>query len=167
MPGYQCATCGEFHPELPMHFGPHAPFEWYAIPEAERAARCELNADLCVIDRTHFYILGNIEIPVIGSQEHFSWDVWVSLSDRNFLRTLDLWETAGRESEPPMFGWLCNELPGYPSTLSLKTMIHTRAVGVRPYIQLEPTDHPLAVEQRTGITLARVQEIAEMVLHES
>jgi hypothetical protein len=45
-------------------------------------------------------------------------------------------------------------------------MVHTRAVGVRPYIQLEPTDHPLAVEQRTGITLARVQEIAEMVLHE-
>jgi hypothetical protein len=30
---------------------------------------------------------------------------------------------------------------------------------------LEPTDHPLAVEQRTGITLDRVREIATAVMH--
>jgi hypothetical protein len=34
-------------------------------------------------------------------------------------------------------------------------------VGTRPHIELEPTDHPLAVEQRRGITVARVIEIAE------
>ena len=28
----------------------------------------------------------------------------------------------------------------------------------RPYIELEPTDHPLAVEQRKGITADRVAE---------
>jgi hypothetical protein len=61
---------------------------------------------------------------------------------------------------------MSTELPLYqPSTLSLKTRVHTQAVGQRPLIELEPTDHPLAVEQRTGITLARVQEIAETLLH--
>jgi hypothetical protein len=30
---------------------------------------------------------------------------------------------------------------------------------------LEPTAHPLAVEQRSGITRARVQQIAEILLH--
>ncbi len=40
-----------------------------------------------------------------------------------------------------------------------------QAVGQRPLIELEPTDHPLAAEQRAGITLARVQEIAETLLH--
>jgi hypothetical protein len=40
--------------------------------------------------------------------------------------------------------------------LSLKTMVHTQPVGVRPSIELEPTDHPLAIEQREGITVARV-----------
>jgi hypothetical protein len=30
---------------------------------------------------------------------------------------------------------------------------------------LEPTEHPLAVEQREGVTMARVREIAEMLLH--
>lgn len=39
--------------------------------------------------------------------------------------------------------------------------------GPRPFIELEPTDHPLAVEQRTGITQDRVREIAEAVLHPS
>jgi hypothetical protein len=72
----------------------------------------------------------------------------------------------GREAEPPMFGWLMAALPTYePSTLSLKTMVHTRPLGLRPLVELEPTDHPLAVEQREGITLARVQQIAEQLLH--
>ena len=80
-------------------------------------------------------------------------------------RACKLWEKPGRETEPPYFGWLSTALPGYPSTLNLKTNVHTRQVGRRPRVELEPTDHPLAVEQRQGITLSRVQEIAEIVLH--
>ncbi|SFF35346.1 hypothetical protein SAMN05421541_109131 [Actinoplanes philippinensis] len=38
-------------------------------------------------------------------------------------------------------------------------------MGRRPLIELEPSDHPLAVEQRTGITLDRVRQIAETLLH--
>ena len=82
------------------------------------------------------------------------------------MRTLEIWEREGREAEEPMFGWLAVDLPTYePSTLSLKTMVHTRPLGLRPFVVLEPTDHPLAVEQREGITLARVQAIAEQLLH--
>jgi hypothetical protein len=47
----------------------------------------------------------------------------------------------------------------------LKTNARTRPVGKRPLIELEPTDHPLAVEQRTGITQDRIREIAIAVLH--
>jgi hypothetical protein len=47
----------------------------------------------------------------------------------------------------------------------MKTMLHTRALGLRPLIELEPTDHPLAVEQRSGVRLARVREIAERMYH--
>jgi hypothetical protein len=49
--------------------------------------------------------------------------------------------------------------------LNLKTHVHARPVGQRPFIELEPTDHPLAVEQRSGITMARVREIAAAMLH--
>ena len=78
----------------------------------------------------------------------------------------ELWEIEGRESEPPYFGWLSTSLPCYEAeTFLLKTRVHTRPVGRRPFIELEPTEHSLAIEQRNGITLKRVQEIAECVLH--
>lgn len=41
----------------------------------------------------------------------------------------------------------------------------TRPIGHCPFIELEPTDHPLATEQRNGITMDRVREIAEALLH--
>jgi hypothetical protein len=52
----------------------------------------------------------------------------------------------------------------YPDTLLLKTHVHSR-VGMRPCIELEPTNHPLAVEQRVGISGERVREIAELFEH--
>lgn len=165
MAGFQCGRCGEWHGELPMHYGVAAPIHWFGIPEEERGDRCELTSDQCVIDGEHFFIVGNIDIRVADRDEPFSWDVWVSLSAKNFLRATELWHTPGRESEPAYFGWLSTRLPGYPDTVNLKTKAHTRKVGRRPFIELEPTDHPLAVEQREGITLDRVREIAETVLH--
>ncbi|WP_330242116.1 DUF2199 domain-containing protein [Streptomyces sp. NBC_00525] len=44
-------------------------------------------------------------------------------------------------------------------------VVHTRPVGERPFVELKPTDHPLAVEQRTGISPERVREIASALLH--
>jgi hypothetical protein len=165
MPGFRCRRCGEWHDDLPMHHGAAAPAYWYSIPEDEREERADLTSDLCVIDGQHFFIVGNLELPLIGSEQRFSWDVWVSLSQANFKRAYRLWDQPGREAEPPYFGWLSTSLPGYPETLSLKTHVHTREVGRRPFVELEPTDHPLAVEQREGITLERVREIAQLVLH--
>ena len=163
--GYHCRSCGEVHAELPMHYGAPAPVLWYTIPEKQRKKRCLLSSDQCVIDDEHFFIVGNLEIPVAGMDKRFSWNVWVSLSRESFERACELWDTPGRESESPYFGWLSTSLPGYPETLNLKARVHTREAGRRPFIELEPTDHPLAIEQRQGITLEQVQEIAELVRH--
>ena len=70
-----------------------------------------------------------------------------------------------RRERSPYFGWLQSALPYEPTTLYLKTSVHTIPVGERPDIVLEPSDHPLSVEQRHGITMARVQQIAEACLH--
>jgi hypothetical protein len=51
-----------------------------------------------------------------------------------------------------MFGWFSNQVPGYPDTLNLKCDVSPRDDGMRPLITLEPTDHPLAVQQREGIS---------------
>ncbi|MET7313217.1 DUF2199 domain-containing protein [Streptomyces sp. NPDC005571] len=147
-----------------MSYSTKAPDVW--DPSFESDPDSMLSSDQCVIKGQHFFISGLIEIPVIGSQDVFSWGVWVSLSRDNFTHALEVWNTEGREAEKPYFGWLSTELALYSEgTTNLKTNAHTRPVGKRPFIELEPTDHPLAVEQRTGITQDRVREIAMAVLH--
>jgi hypothetical protein len=148
-----------------MSFALEAPAYWYGLPEDERARRVVLDEELCVIDKQHFFIKGRICLPVHESLEPFVWVVWVSLSEANFKRTIAMWERPEREAEPPYFGWLSSQIPCYPPTLNLKTNVHTRPPGERPTVELEPTDHPLAVEQRTGISMDRVHEILEAVLH--
>ena len=162
--GYTCHRCDQIHEELPRSYRADAPVYWTADHDADESS--ELTPDQCVIRGEQYYIQGNIEIPIVGTDETFSWGVWVSQSQVNFARTCELWETPGRENEPAYFGWLSTELPYEPSTVNLKTNVHTSPVGLRPVIELEPTDHPLAIEQREGITWSRVREIAEMMLHQ-
>ena len=75
-----------------------------------------------------------------------------------------VWETPDRANAGYFFGWLGSRLPLYPDTLHLKTHVHLRAPPTVPFVELEPTDQPLAVEQRNGITIERVIEIAEALL---
>lgn len=165
--GYYCGICGQFHAGLPMDYGADAPVAYYSIPQNERERRCELTSDICVIDGQEFFVRGCLEIPVVDGTRPFVWGVWTSLSEQNFKRMTELWDSPRREKEPPYFGWLCTSLPLYPETVLMKTHVHTRQRGKRPFVELEPTDHPLAVEQRQGIMMDRVREIAEAVLHGS
>ncbi|WP_316571725.1 DUF2199 domain-containing protein [Neobacillus sp. YIM B06451] len=157
--GYTCSCCGQYHEELPRSYGNPAPVYYYYFGPEEREDKFELDDDLCVMEKEHFFIRGCIEVPILGTDEHLIWGVWVSLSEANFNRVKEYWDK--QELLELMFGWLSTELSIYPDTVNLKAMIHFRPDGIRPFIELEPTDHPLAVEFRNGITLDRVKEIAE------
>lgn len=149
-----------------MSYAAAAPAYW--DPSLSDGTLSQLDEELCVVNAEHFFMRARLVIPVVDGPPgaEFEWGVWVSLSPASFSRAVTLWAVPGREQEPPYFGWLSTELPLYePSTLQLGTNIHTQPVGSRPIVTLEPTDHPLAVDQRSGITLARVQEIAEILLH--
>jgi hypothetical protein len=148
-----------------MVLGSPAPAAWFDIPEAEREQRAQLSSDQCIVDDEHFFILGQLEIPVHDSLLPFTWLVWVSLSEASFERASDLWDAEGREAEPPYFGWLQSALPYHLSTLALKAAVHTQPVGKRPLIELEQTDHPVSLEQRHGISFERVQQIVEAAIH--
>ena len=162
---FLCRSCGERHTQI-LCLGPDAPALVDRLPAEERDARVKLSGELCVVDDEQCFIRGRIVVPIVDHPESFVWLVWVSLSACNFDRTVELWEQSGRESEPPYFGWLSSDLPGFSlSTLNLKTHVHTQPVGQRPEIELEPTDHPLAVAQRQGVNLAQVQAWVELALH--
>jgi hypothetical protein len=164
--GFDCSCCGQHHEEMPLAFHSPAPANWLLDPELDRDPDSELGSDQCVVRGEEFYIRGLIQIPVRDDPRVLEWGVWASLSRENFLRASEVWDTPGREAEPSMFGWLSTALPTYtPDTLNLKTMVHTRKLGVRPLVVLEPTDHPLAVEQRDGIAVAELEERVAQLLH--
>ena len=163
---FKCATWGEWHEGMPS-YGAEAPLSYLDIPEGEREARCILGSDQCVIDEEKFFVHGCLEIPVHGEESPFVYGVWVSLSKGSFVAYSRCYDDAKRSHIGPFFGWFNTELALYPSTVNLKTMVHLRDDGMRPWIELEPTDHPLAIEQREGISAARLAEIFAYYEHQA
>jgi len=160
---FLCATCGERHEGLPdLSFD--APFPYRQMSPEQQASFARLSSDFCAIADEDFFIRACLEIPIAGEQGLFVWGVWVSLSRPNFERYQQDFDNPAPDV-PPNFGWLCNRLPGYPETLNLKTRVHFRGGNLRPRIELEPTDHPLAVHQREGITVEELQAVFEANLH--
>lgn len=163
---FRCRSCGEWHVGLPaFHFD--GPAQLGVVPAEERDARVELTDDGCVLDLDgrHYFVRGQLEIPVRDSDDHFLWSVWLSLSETSFARFAALFDDPAREAGETFFGWLCNVLPDYPDTMFLKTRVHVRPYPLRPRVELEPTDHPLAVDQREGMARERAVVLAERLLH--
>ncbi len=155
---WTCSVCGQVHSGLPTAIGGQAPWRDY-VPEAEFEQRVKLTADTCVIDGKDFMVRGHIELPIHGHQEPLAISVWTSLSEKSYNHMMEHWTDPNREMSPPYFGWLLVRLGGYPDTMHLKVQVHSRAPGVVPWIELEPTDHPMAVEQKSGISVDRWREL--------
>ena len=158
--GFACTACGRFHDVLPLSFSVKAPLAVTAIPADEIDQRLVITRDQCVIDNARFYLRGRIVVPIHGLAEPFIWGVWAEISPKNFIATQNLWKTEGREQTPPYPGYLDTALPLYGHTLNLEVEVQTQVVGRRPHFTVLSPDHPLAIEQHTGISLARVEQIA-------
>jgi len=162
---WTCACCGKQYSTLPLDFGADAPDYWYGLPPDERDVRATLTPDLCTIDGEHRFIRGCLELPILGTREKLVFGAWVWLSESSMQRAMELWGAEVVDDEPPRFGWLSTNIRVYPRTLELKTAVQFRSRGLRPLVQVEPTDHPLAVEQQQGVTMVRVQEIVAALMH--
>ncbi len=162
---WTCSACGEQHAGVPFDWAFAEPAYW----TGPRSGDDFLDDDLCSwVDDAGtrcYFIRGILELPVVDADETFAYGVWSSLSEESFRRVLDLWADPARTEEPPYFGWLSNALPGYPDTLGLPLDVLTKELELRPSFVLHPGDHPLIAEQERGITLARVQRIAERYAH--
>lgn len=169
---WTCSCCGKTYSGLPLDYSMAFPDYFAAwrsgLSEEEIERRSSHSSDVCVVDDQHYFVRGVIEIPIIGfTEDNFRWGAWVSLSKKSFDEVMELWDK-DPTGHGPYFGWLNNHLELYsPSTLDLKTHVHLQDNNLRPRIELEPTDHPLAVEQRNGISIERVQEIAAALLHKA
>jgi hypothetical protein len=163
--GWTCSRCGAEHDGVPLDWAYDRPVYW----EGPRSEDDWLSEDLCTWtddagERTYF-IRGVLHVPIPELGETLGYGVWSSLSESSFERVYELWDNPARVEEDPYFGWLSNTLPGYPDTLSLPLDVVVDEIDKRPSLVLHDGDHLLIEEQRRGITLERVQAIAELNLH--
>lgn len=161
----RCADCGETHDPDDIEPAFREPDPIAALSARERSAQVTELGDFRVWndgESTHFFIRGLIEVPRVNSRKIFAFGVWTTLSEASFRKATALYDAD--EAGGPFFGWLSNHIPGYPDTAGLKTRVHIRS-GVRPFIELEPTDHPLAVQQREGIRRDEIAAVLARFLH--
>jgi hypothetical protein len=164
---YVCALCGKSHDGLPLSFAAEYPDMYANMDRDQRDVRCVHGSDQCIIDQEWFFIRGCLEIPIIKSGDIFLWGLWVVVREEVFDEISACWELAGREKlRGPFKGRLGNSLSVYQETLNLKVQILIRPVGERPLLVIEEDDHPLAAEQRFGITRERAWELAALLLHQ-
>jgi hypothetical protein len=160
---WNCPCCGRKHAGL-FDLTCASPDIW---PRSVEAVSNEeflfsdniLTEDLCILNGEHFFVRCLLRLPIInGPGRHFGYGVWSSLSRTNFETYLHTFNDGEQGSLRPWFGWFSNKLNGYPDTLSLKCHVHPQDGRARPLIELEPTQHPLAVEQREGMSFDRILE---------
>jgi hypothetical protein len=165
---WTCACCGQQYDKLSVAYSVRQPDLWASVPEEEEQQHGSvLGTDSCVIDQKHHFIRGRIVIPVIDCEEPFIWGLWASVSQQSFVRFGQLWDVDIREHEPPLPGRIGNDIPLYPTTTGLECRIMMKNARRRPSFELSSPDHPLAIEQRNGIMLDRVKEIASLVQRHS
>jgi hypothetical protein len=164
--GYFCTTCKEFHSGLPLSYAADSPDIYAWLKESERKRRAVLGSDQCIIDEEKYFLRGLIEVPIIGFKDVFLWGVWACIWKKDFDEISEHWETPEREKLiGPYKGRLNNCLTEYPETFNLKCTIRIQRVGSRPLFYIDESDHALAQEQRHGISLERIQDIASHLMH--
>jgi hypothetical protein len=161
---FECEACGETHEGLPDLVTP-APYHWYTIPVEEREKRARRDSETCVIDDEDYFVRSVLLIPIVGTEESFGFGVWTTLSKENFGRFVELGGKLGPKPSGPFFGWFSTRLQGYPDTVNLKAQVHLQEAPLRPLVELEPTNHPLSVEQRIGMTPARAKDLCRAAWH--
>jgi hypothetical protein len=150
---YVCSQCGFAHEGLPASTC-RAPTLWLEATETERAEDFRLSDDFCAFKNEHYFVRCVLQIPIVDSDsEVFEFGVWSTLSADNFKRYYDTFDDLDQSKLGPMFGWFSNRLADYPDTQSLACSVVPQDNRQRPLIVLEPTDHPLAIQQREGVTL--------------
>jgi hypothetical protein len=166
-----CVSCGNTHVGI-FDLACAKPDFWEGAEEyAPNVLALEsthfLSEDFCVLNDQHYFVRCVLGLPLIGLEgERFGFGVWATLSKPNFARYIESFDSGEQGHLGPWFGWFSNRLIGYPDTLNLKCQVHPRSGRQRPWIELEPTDHPLAVEQRVGVTYDRLVDLYAIYGHQ-
>jgi hypothetical protein len=153
-----CGHCGRDLGAHARDIGYSLPDVVWALDDDERDRRAKYDSDTCQLDQSRFFIRGIAFVSILETGEHFGWGLWTEVSQQVFARYLELYDADARR-EPTAEGRLANTPQGYPDLEGHPVDIAFGAADDRPQLTLRTSQHPLSVEQRRGISLARVHEL--------
>ncbi len=160
-----CPECHRVHRRVAPVLGPSAPDAWLAVSKGERM-ESELTPDVCILTddgRIRHFLRGHLQLPVLdGPTPAFVWSVWVELDEASMEQVARWWSNPNRAAIPPIQGRLANELPYEKATRGLNITVHTRDPGHAPLLMVSE-EHPLATEQREGVSLHRIAELGSLL----
>lgn len=160
---YRCSQCGQFHDDWPA-LGFISPTHYNELEADKQNSQASLDTDFCVIndeDDTDRFIRVSLHQKVVDHHLPLDYGLWVSLSEKSFEDYRDNYHNENHITV--YFGWLCNNIPPYESTLSIPVDVHTKPGNDRP--QIIPHydhDHPFVRDYHEGIN----REEAERRIHE-
>lgn len=161
--GFTCSVCGRFHDERMLDIRMGLPDDIHALAEDERDERVWLSEDFAVLDDERFFVRGLLELPIPELDDRFAYGAWVEVTMRDFRKVTKRWTDP--EQFAPVAAVLANELSPYRSTTWLRAELRPTTPDQLPAIELADGEHPLIQDQRQGITAARSDELAAVVLH--
>jgi hypothetical protein len=164
--GFVCSVCGEAHAGELRDVRLTLPDPVYELDEEERARRSWVGEDSSLLrdgDRDRHFVRGLLELPIAGEDEYFGYGVWVEVAPDDFDLLGRLWHDPEGWRHEPFEARLANELLPYRATVGLPLRLRLREVDVLPLVELEDSGHPLALDQRAGISGHHAHELAAVV----
>lgn len=171
--GWKCKSCKRMrNTDAPQIFFCSNPHDFEDLDDEAKQSRAKVSADLCSIDNQRFFVRALVEIP-INSEEpktgteksHLMiWGVWVQLDARDFFLLMEKWND---DSEMQLKGTLNNIMPEYENTLNQPVMLTTRKGGMRPLVTFDILEHPLAQDQKNGISWVKFENLVDTLIHSS
>ena len=167
--GFTCSVCGAYHDERMLDIRLGLPEPIFRLSEGERDRQAWLADDTAVLEppdaAPRFFVRGLVEIPVPELGDDFRYGAWVELDEDDWRRVAELWSDHDGWEQPPFEGRLASELEPYVATEGLPVLLRLEQVDRLPSVHLGKSEHPLAVEQRAGISVERSEQLAATVMH--
>ena len=130
---YTCLKCGQEHEGRPS-IAFDSPHQYDTLSDEDKKSIATLSGDLCIIrhdEQTDRFIRAVLHQKINDVCQTLDYGVWVSLSETSFHDYIDNYDKD--DYEATYFGFLCNNLPGYEDTLSIKSNVVLRG-KIRPEV---------------------------------
>lgn len=158
-----CQQCGEIHALESLELTFFRPDAVIELSGDERSRDVRESNDLCVMRNDRHFVRATLPLPVHGDDNPYRLGVWVETSEATFRRIRELWLDDNQAHEPPFDVTLANSIPTVPETRGLTALLRLTGPKTRPEVFIAASTHPMADQQRGGISRHRAFEYTTSV----